>query len=69
MAEAMVDLADVEFELGNIEATHSNLSQAEAVFVSLEQLSGLAAIRNRQALIAYRDDDFVGAEALCRQSL
>ncbi len=69
MAEALVDLADVEFELGNIEATHSNLSQAETVFVSLEQLSGLAAIRNRQALIAYRNDDFAGAEALCRQSL
>ncbi len=69
MAEALVDLADVEFELGNLDASMASLKRAEAVFVSLGQPTGLAAICNRQALMAYRDEDFDGAEALCRQGL
>lgn len=69
MAEALVDLADVEFELGNFDASIASLSRAETVFASQRQPAGLATIRNRQALLAYRDEDFDGAEVLCHQAL
>ncbi|HHY54072.1 MAG TPA: AAA family ATPase [Chloroflexi bacterium] len=69
MAEALVDLADVEMELGAYVHAEHNLQRAEAIYGALEQPIGLAAVRCREASIAYDRNDFVAATRLCKDAL
>ena len=69
MAEAMVDLADVYFEQVEYAEANATLQHAEALYAAQQQPAGLAAVRCRQALIAYFERDLSGAERLCRDGL
>ncbi len=69
MAEALVDLADVEIELGTYAAAALHLQQAEESYCSLAQPVGLAAVRCRQASIAYDQGALAQATALCESGL
>lgn len=69
MAEALVDLADVEIELGaHATATH-HLERAETLYTALSQPVGVASVRCRHASIAYDQGDFDRAAALCESGL
>lgn len=69
MAEALVDLADVEIELGAYAAAGVHLQQAEESYRSLAQPIGLAAVRCRQASIAYDQGALAEAAVLCDSGL
>jgi DNA-binding SARP family transcriptional activator len=69
MADALVDLADVEIELGDFVEAEQHLLRAEAVYTRLLQAVGIAAVRCRQASIAYDQDDLTRANALCEDGL
>jgi DNA-binding SARP family transcriptional activator/tetratricopeptide (TPR) repeat protein len=69
MAEALVDLADVEIELGSYAHAESNLQRAEATYAALGQPTGIAAVRCRAASIAYDHDDYAEATRLCEDAL
>ena len=69
MAEALVDLADVYIEQADYTDANLTLSQAEAIWGTQTQPVGLAAVRCRQALIAYFAQDLNGAEQLCQEGL
>jgi len=69
MAEALIDLADVEVELGAYAHAEANLQRAEATYVALAQSAGVAAVRCREASIAYDRDEYARAAALCEAAL
>ncbi|MBW7883210.1 MAG: hypothetical protein H3C34_11355 [Caldilineaceae bacterium] len=69
MADALVDQADVHIEQGDYAAAGARLQEAEEIYEELEQPAGMATVRCRQALIAYRGDDPDLAERLCQESL
>lgn len=69
MAEALVDLADVETELGAYAHAESNLQRAETIYTELEQPTGIAAVRCREASIAYDRNDYAAARRLCEDAL
>ncbi|HAJ35532.1 MAG TPA: hypothetical protein DCL15_07550 [Chloroflexi bacterium] len=69
MAEALVDLADVEMELGAYANAESDLQQAETLYTALEQPTGIAAVRCREASIAYDRSDYAAASRLCEDAL
>lgn len=69
MADALVDLADVEIELGDFTAAAQHLLRAEAAYAALNQVAGVAAVRCRQASIAYDQDEFPRAAELCEDGL
>ena len=69
MADALVDLADVEIELGAYAAAALHLDSAEAVYTALNQPVGVAAVRCRHASIAYDQAEFDRATELCESGL
>lgn len=69
MAEALVDLADVEMELGAYAHAEGDLRCAETIYVALEQPTGIAAVRCREASIAYDRNDYAAARRLCEDAL
>jgi DNA-binding SARP family transcriptional activator len=69
MAEALIDLADVEIELGAYAHAEATLQRAEATYTLLEQPAGVAAVRCRQASIAYDRDAYAQASELCADAL
>lgn len=69
LAEALVDLADVEMELGAYTHAESDLQRAEAIYVALEQPTGIAAVRCREASIAYDRNDYAASRRLCEDAL
>ena len=69
MAEALVDLADVEMELGAYAHAESDLQRAEATYTALAQPTGIAAVRCREASIAYDRNDYTAATRLCEDAL
>ncbi|MCB9115044.1 MAG: tetratricopeptide repeat protein [Caldilineaceae bacterium] len=69
MAEALVDLADVYIEQGEYEEADARLRRAETLWDALTQPAGLAAVRCRQGLIAYFEQDLGRAEQLCQEGL
>jgi DNA-binding SARP family transcriptional activator/predicted ATPase len=69
MADALVDLADVEIELGAYAAAAFHLERAEECYAALNQPVGIAAVRCRHASIAYDQGDFDRAAALCESGL
>ncbi|GIV67435.1 NB-ARC domain-containing protein [Caldilinea sp.] len=69
MADALIDLADVEIELGDHAAAQEHLRRAEASYAAHAQSVGLAAVRCRQASIAYDQEAFDRAAALCEDGL
>lgn len=69
MADALVDLADVEIELGAYATAAHHLERAEALYTTLNQPVGVASVRCRHASIAYDQGDFDRAAALCESGL
>lgn len=69
MADALVDLADVEIELGAYATAAHHLERAEALYTALNQPVGVASVRCRHASIAYDQGDFDRAAALCESGL
>ncbi len=69
MADALVDLADVEIELGAYAAAALQLERAEAIYAALNQPVGVASVRCRHASIAYDQAEFDRATALCESGL
>jgi len=69
MADALVDLADVEIELGAYTAATLHLEHAETSYTALGQPVGIAAVRCRHASIAYDQAAFDRATALCESGL
>lgn len=69
MADALVDLADVEIELGDYATAEQLLQRAETSYATHDQPIGLAAVRCRQASIAYDQEAFDRAAALCEDGL
>jgi DNA-binding SARP family transcriptional activator/tetratricopeptide (TPR) repeat protein len=69
MADALVDLADVEIELGDHAMAEQLLRRAETSYAAHNQPVGLAAVRCRQASIAYDQEAFDRAATLCEDGL
>ncbi|MCS6826759.1 MAG: tetratricopeptide repeat protein, partial [Caldilinea sp.] len=69
MADALVDLADVEIELGSYATAEQHLRRAEERYAAHGQVVGLAAVRCRQASIAYDQEAFDRAATLCEDGL
>ncbi|MFO7635530.1 MAG: NB-ARC domain-containing protein [Caldilinea sp.] len=69
MAEALIDLADVEIELDDFAEAEHHLQHAEEIYAALNQEIGLAAVRCRQASIAYDQEEFARAAELCESGL
>lgn len=69
LADAYVDLADVAFEQGDYGEAGTSLNAAEAIYRDLYQPIGVAAVKSRQALIAYFEDRDEDAKSLCEEGL
>lgn len=69
LADALVDLADVETELGDYTVAALHLDSAEAIYKMLNQSIGEAAVYCRRASIAYDQTEFDRAAALCERGL
>ena len=69
MADAYVDLAEVAIEEGRFGEAAACLEQAQDSYQATNQPLGVAAVRSRQALIAYYSGAFRDAERLCTEGL